>query len=161
MKREMIPSFAELERHKELVPEINPAAVIAMLRIKTVSEEIQDSILDVLQQTYHLSEGKFCALIVLHQRGEKGMAPSELAEKVGVTRATISNMLQRMERDGLVDIRPAEQDGRGKIVKLTQAGCDFMEEILPPHYLRVSKLMEKLTEDEQKKLIMLLEKLSA
>ncbi|MBE6093619.1 MarR family winged helix-turn-helix transcriptional regulator [Selenomonas ruminantium] len=161
MKREMIPSFAELERHKELVPEINPAAVIAMLRIKTVSEEIQDSILDVLQQTYHLSEGKFCALIVLHQRGGNGMAPSELAEKVGVTRATISNMLQRMERDGLVDIRPAEQDGRGKIVKLTQAGCDFMEEILPPHYLRVSKLMEKLTEDEQKKLIMLLEKLSA
>lgn len=161
MKREMIPSFAELERHKVLVPEINPAAVIAMLRIKTVSEEIQDSILDVLQQTYHLSEGKFCALIVLHQRGGNGMAPSELAEKVGVTRATISNMLQRMERDGLVDIRPAEQDGRGKIVKLTQAGCDFMEEILPPHYLRVSKLMEKLTEDEQKKLIMLLEKLSA
>lgn len=161
MKREMIPSFAELERHKELVPEINPAAVIAMLRIKTVSEEIQDSILDVLQQTYHLSEGKFCALIVLHQRGGDGMAPSELAEKVGVTRATISNMLQRMERDGLVDIRPAEQDGRGKIVKLTQTGCDFMEEILPPHYLRVSKLMEKLTEDEQKKLIMLLEKLSA
>jgi len=161
MKREMIPSFAELERLKELVPEINPAAVIAMLRIKTVSEEIQDSILDVLQQTYHLSEGKFCALIVLHQRGGNGMAPSELAEKVGVTRATISNMLQRMERDGLVDIRPAEQDGRGKIVKLTQAGCDFMEEILPPHYLRVSKLMEKLTEDEQKKLIMLLEKLSA
>ncbi len=161
MKREMIPSFAELERHKELVPEINPAAVIAMLRIKTVSEEIQDSILDVLQQTYHLSEGKFCALIVLHQRGGDGMAPSELAEKVGVTRATISNMLQRMERDGLVDIRPAEQDGRGKIVNLTQTGCDFMEEILPPHYLRVSKLMEKLTEDEQKKLIMLLEKLSA
>ena len=161
MKREMIPSFTELERHKELVPEINPAAVIAMLRIKTVSEEIQDSILDVLQQTYHLSEGKFCALIVLHQRGGNGMAPSELAEKVGVTRATISNMLQRMERDGLVDIRPAEQDGRGKIVKLTQTGCDFMEEILPPHYLRVSKLMEKLTEDEQKKLIMLLEKLSA
>ena len=161
MKREMIPSFAELERHKELVPEINPAAVIAMLRIKTVSEEIQDSILDVLQQTYHLSEGKFCALIVLHQRGEKGMAPSELAEKVGVTRATISNMLQRMERDGLVDIRPAEQDGRGKIVKLTQAGCDFMEGILPDHYLRVSKLMEKLTEAEQKELIMLLEKLSA
>ena len=161
MKREMIPSFAELERHKELVPEINPAAVIAMLRIKTVSEEIQDSILDVLQQAYHLSEGKFCALIVLHQRGGNGMAPSELAEKVGVTRATISNMLQRMERDGLVDIRPAEQDGRGKIVNLTQAGRDFMEEILPPHYLRVSKLMENLTEDEQKKLIMLLEKLSA
>ena len=44
MKREMIPTFAELERHRELVPEINPAAVIAMLSIKDASEEIQEHI---------------------------------------------------------------------------------------------------------------------
>jgi len=161
MKRELVPTFAELERHKKMVPEINPAAVIAMLGIKTASEEIQQSILDVLQRDYQLSEGKFCALVVLHQYGKEGIAPSLLAAKVGVTRATISNMLQRMERDGLVDIRPAAQDGRAKVVRLTEAGCDFMEEILPPHYLRVSKLMEKLTEVEQKELIKLLEKLSA
>ena len=161
MKREIIPTFAELERHKKLVPEINPAAVIAMLGIKMASDEIQQSILDVLQQSYQLSEGKFCALVVLHQYGEKGVAPSELAAKVGVTRATISNMLRRMERDGLVNIQPAAQDGRAKVVILTKAGCEFMEEILPPHYLLVSKLMEKLTEAEQKELITLLEKLSA
>ena len=161
MKREMVPTFEELERHKKVVPEINTAAVIAMLGIKMASEAIQQSILDVLQQDYQLSEGKFCTLVVLHQHVEQGIAPSELAAKVGVTRATISNMLRRMERDGLVDIRPAEQDGRGKVVSLTKAGRDFMEEILPPHYLRVSKLMEKLSEAEQKELIMLLEKLSA
>jgi len=161
MKREMIPTFAELTRHKQIVPEINPAAVIAMLSIKNASENIQQSILDVLQQEYHLSEGKFCALVVLHQHGEQGIAPSELAAKIGVTRATISNMLQRMERDGLVNVRPAAKDGRAKVVSLTPEGCRYMEEILPPHYLRVSKLMEKLTEDEQKELILLLEKLSA
>jgi DNA-binding MarR family transcriptional regulator len=99
--------------------------------------------------------------VVLHQYGKEGIAPSLLAAKVGVTRATISNMLQRMERDGLINIRPAAQDGRAKVVSLTKKGFDFMEEILPPHYLRVSKLMEKLTEAEQKELIMLLEKLSA
>ena len=161
MKREMIPTFAELTRHKQIVPEINPAAVIAMLSIKNASENIQQSILDVLQQEYHLSEGKFCALVVLHQHGEQGIAPSELAAKIGVTRATISNMLQRMERDGLVNVRPAAKDGRAKVMSLTPEGCRYMEEILPPHYLRVSKLMEKLTEDEQKELILLLEKLSA
>lgn len=160
MKREMIPSFAELEQHKRLIPEINPAAVMAMLSIKTVSEEIQQSILDVIQQQHQLSEGKFCTLIVLHQQGGQGIAPSVLAEKVGVTRATISNMLQRMERDKLVTIRPAESDGRAKVVCLTEEGTRLMEEILPPHYLRVSKLMEKLSTAEQKQLIMLLEKLS-
>ena len=161
MKREIIPTFAELERHKKLVPEINPAAVIAMLSIKDASEEIQESILDVLQREYHLSDGKFCTLVVLHQHSKEGIAPSVLAEKVGVTRATISTTLQRMERDGLVSVKPAESDGRGKVVRLTRQGADFMAEILPPHYLRVNKLMEKLTEAEQKQLITLLKKLSA
>ena len=160
MKREIIPAWEELERHKRIIPEINPAAVIAMLGIKMVGEEIQQSILDVLQKEYNLSEGKFCALVVLHQHGETGIAPSELAEKVGVTRATISNMLQRLERDGLVVIRPAADDGRGKVVFMTEEGAAFMEKILPPHYLRVTKLMEKLSEPEQKELIYLLKKLA-
>ena len=161
MKREIIPTWEELERHKRIIPEINPAAVIAMLGIKTAAEEIQQAILDVLQQEYHLSEGKFCALIVLHQHGEQGVAPSVLADKVGVTRATISNMVQRMERDGLIVVRPAEKDGRGKMIVMTPKGCDFMEKVLPPHYLRVTKLMEKLTENEQQELIRLLHKMSA
>ena len=57
MKRELIPSWEELEAHKKTVPEINPAAVIAMLEIKQASDEVQASILDVLQKEYHLSAG--------------------------------------------------------------------------------------------------------
>ena len=160
MKREMIPTWEELEYHKTIIPEIDPASVIAMLGIKAVGEEIQQSILDVLQREYHLSEGKFCTLIVLHQHGKEGVAPSVLARKVGVTRATISNMLQRMERDGLVVMKPAETDGRSKLAVMTERGRAFMEEILPPHYLRVTRLMEKLTEAEQKELIRLLRKMA-
>ena len=155
----MIPTWEELARHKELVPEIEPAAVIAMLGIKQAAEDIQQSILDVLQQQYHLSEGRFCALIVLHQNRE-GVAPSQLAAKVGVTRATISNMLQRLERDGMIDVVPAAGDGRGKVARLTAQGIAFMDEILPPHYLRVTQLMERLTEAEQQELIRLLRKLA-
>lgn len=156
----MIPTWEELERHKKLIPEINPAAVIAMLNIKAIGEQIQESILDVIQKQYHLSEGRFCTLIVLHQHGKAGIAPSSLAEHVGVTRATISNTLQRLERDGLVSLYPAAKDGRGKIAVLTQKGFDLMEEILPPHYLRVTKLMQKLTDAEQEELARLLTKLA-
>ena len=85
----MIPSWEDLQKHKEIIPEINPAAVIAMLRIKQAAEEIQQGVLDVLQSEHHLSEGKFCVLVVLHQH-QTGIAPSVLAEKVGVTRATVS-----------------------------------------------------------------------
>ena len=128
-----MPTLAELEAHKRIVPEIDPAAVVAMLEIRQAGEQVAEQILDVLQRDYHLSEGKFCALVVLHQHGEQGIAPSELAAKIGVTRATISNMFQRMERDGLVNVRPAVKDGRAKVVSLTLEGCRYMEEILPPH----------------------------
>ena len=160
MRRESMPTMAELEAHKKVVPEINPASVIAMLEIRQAGEQVAEQILDVLQREYHLSEGRFCALIVLHQHRE-GVAPSQLAAKVGVTRATISNMLQRLEREGMVDVVPAAGDGRGKVVRLTKKGIAFMDDILPPHYLRVTRLMEKLTEPEQKELIRLLHKLGS
>ena len=159
MKRELIPSWEELEAHKKTVPEINPAAVIAMLEIKQASDEVQASILDVLQKEYHLSEGKFCLLIVLHQNPQ-GIAPSEIAAKIGVSKATISNMLMRMERDGMIVTKPSPDDARAKSVCLTEKGRAFMNEILPPHYLRVTKLMERLSEAEQKELIHLLKKMS-
>ena len=130
-----------------------------MLEIKQVGEEIQHSVLDILQQEYHLSEGKFCMLIVLHQNPQ-GIAPSEIAAKIGVTKATISNMLMRMERDGMIVTKPSPDDARAKIICLTAQGQDFMSEILPPHYLRVTKLMERLSEAEQKELIHLLKKMS-
>ena len=159
MRRESMPTMAELEAHKKVVPEINPASVIAMLEIRQAGEQVAEQILDVLQREYHLSEGKFCVLIVLHQHPE-GIAPSELAAHVGVARATISTMLQRLEKAGDVELEEDPQDRRSKRVRLTQKGRTFMNELLPPHYLRVTKLMEKLTRSEQEELIRLLRKLA-
>ena len=159
MKREMMPTRDELERHRKLIPEIDPSAVIAMLRIMRTGQQIQHAVLDVLQQEYGMSEGKFCAMVVMHQYKE-GISPSALAGRVGVTRATISNMLQRLERDGIVLLRAADGDGRCKMAQLTDKGRALMQEVLPPHYLRVSQLMSRLAESEQREIIYLLQKLT-
>ena len=159
MRRESMPTLRELEEHKKIVPAIDPASVVAMLEIRQAGEQVAEQILDVLQRDYHLSEGKFCVLIVLHQHPE-GIAPSQLAARVGVARATISTMLQRLEKSGDVVIEEDAEDRRGKRVRLTAKGRAFMAEVLPPHYLRVTKLMEKLTQEEQEELIRLLRKLA-
>lgn len=158
MKRGMAPAREVLERHAETVPEINPAAVLAMLRILEASSEIQHAILDVLEREYHLSEGKLCVMIFLHQQPE-GLAPSQLAKQAGVTRATISVMLHRMERDGLTCSFSDDTDGRAKKVCLTEKGRSFIESVLPEHYLRITKLMSRLSEVEQETLIVLLKKI--
>jgi len=158
MKRVITPTRETLEQHAKLIPEINPSSVIAMLRVLEASSAIQHAIIDVLESEYQLSEGKLCVMIILHQT-KAGVAPSKLAELAGVTRATISAMLQRMIRDGLVDSFSDEKDGRGKKVCLTAKGRSFMDEVLPNHYLRITKLMGRLSEGEQQELIILLKKI--
>jgi DNA-binding MarR family transcriptional regulator len=159
MKIEAFPTREELEQHASLMPEINPPAVLAMLRIMQAAEEIRCDINDVLEKKYQLSEGKLRVLIVLHQHPE-GIAPSYLAEKTGVTKATISVMSQRLVRDGLVEARSSQEDRRTKKLLLTPAGKAYTEKVLPGHYLRITKLMGRLTEQEQNELIGLLKKLT-
>ena len=160
MINQMIPTREELEQHARMIPEINPPEVLAMLRVLQASEEIHSSIAGILEEKYQLSEGKLRVMIVLHQYSQ-GIAPSLLAERTGVTRATISAMVRRMKRDGLVDSVSDQEDGRGKRLTLTTKGRAFMDDVLPDHYLRISKLMGKLSTAEQEELIRLLKKIMA
>lgn len=158
--KKIIPTIDELKEHAKKIPEINPSSVIAMLIVKQVANDIQHEIFDILQEKYQLSEGKLHVMIILHQQKDL-ITPSLLAQKAGVTKATISIMLKRMQRDGLINLVSSNEDGRVKKVGLTEIGQIMMEEILPTHYLRISKLMGKLKVKEQKELIKLLQKIAS
>ena len=160
MKQSMMPSWAELERHARIVPEIHPNEVLAMLTILQTAGTIQSRIMDILQRNYRLSEGKLCVLIQLHQ-SPKGCAPSILAERAGITRASVSVMIRNLQTEGLVSLVSDDEDRRAKCVRLTKKGRAFLDEVLPEHYLRITKLMGRLTEDEQKTLIELLGKMAS
>lgn len=158
--KKIIPTMDELKEHAKKIPEINPSSVIAMLIVKQVASDIQHEIFDILQEKYQLSEGKLHVMIILHQQKDL-ITLSSLAQKAGVTKATISIMLKRMQRDGLVNLISSNEDGRVKKVGLTENGQIMMKEILPTHYLRISKLMGKLELKEQKELIKLLQKIAS
>lgn len=158
MRIGVMPTKRELEKHARLIPEINPSAVLAMLGIMRAADNIQHQILDVLEAEYHLSEGKLIVMILLHQ-AQQPLAPSIIAQRVGVTKATISLMLRRMQRDGLVTMTDSPEDKRFKLVALTEAGQTLLAEALPTHYWRISNLMSRLDETERATLHELLQKL--
>ncbi len=60
---------------------------------------------------YRLSEGKFVLLFLLRDLPE-GLAPHELAERAGVTRATITGLLDGLERDGFLARHDDKEDRR-------------------------------------------------
>lgn len=159
---DVFPTRKELEKYAEKIPEIEPSAVLAMLRISQAAEYVRaaiNDVFDVLASQYHLSRGKLRVMFVLYQMTD-GIAPSQLADRAGVTRATITTMVKRMVRDGLTEVAIDQTDKRGKKVRLTAQGREFMDDVLPDHYLRISMLMSRLSEAEQTQLIFLLTKLS-
>lgn len=158
-KREF-PTREALHQFAEVIPEINVSAVEVLLQFLQASFEVHHDIFDILEKKYRLSEGKLMVMIILY-KSVKGIAPSQLADKAGVTRATISAMLQRMIRDGLACSFSDATDGRAKLVALTETGRKFMDEILPEHFLRIARLMNNLTEEERNTLVRLLKKIKA
>ncbi|KHK96085.1 hypothetical protein LK09_17290 [Microbacterium mangrovi] len=53
------------------------------------------------------------------------LAPSVLADRLGVQRSTVSNLLKSMERAGLVERRAAAGDGRGVEVEASARALDL------------------------------------
>ena len=159
-KNFIFPTKEELESHARMIPEIRADDVITMLTVMQAAEEIRDRTDGILERKYHMSQGKLCVMIILHQHKE-GMTPSDLAKAAGVTKATISVMLVRMERDGQVEKAMDDKDGRSRKIYLTDKGREEMDRILPAHYLRISKTIGKLDDREKKELVRLLKKLVA
>ena len=91
-----------------------------------------------------LSEGKFVLLFLLHEQAD-GMAPHELAEGAGVTRATVTGLLDGLERDGFLS-RQAGKDDRRKIrVKLTAKGRTAAARLFQEHTDWIGSLFAGLT----------------
>lgn len=121
---------------------------------------------DVLQtleanlSQFGLSFGRAAILALLRESGEGGMTPSELAAEAEVTRATVTGLLDGLERDGLVERVRHPDDRRRLYVQLTPKGRDLIESAFPSHFRRVAEIMAGLTDQELKQLTGLMEKLS-
>ncbi|MCV0426133.1 MAG: MarR family transcriptional regulator [Roseibium sp.] len=66
-----------------------------------------------------LMTGQFPALLALWSKD--GRSQKELIQLLDIEQATLANTLSRMERDGLINRRPSEDDGRVQLIYLTEA----------------------------------------
>jgi DNA-binding MarR family transcriptional regulator len=96
----------------------------------------------------------------MNRNPDDEVSPSFLAEKVGVRRATITGLLDRLERDDLIE-RLAHQRDRRKIgVRLTSKARQVLAAMLPDYYRSIAKIMANLTEKERLELMSLLGKVN-
>ncbi len=89
---------------------------------------------------------------------EEGITHSELADRLGVHPATISNALQRMERAGFVERRPDLEDQRVSRVYLTDAGREIQGAVERIWAELEVETMKGFSEEEREALERLLER---
>ncbi|MBA0279817.1 MarR family transcriptional regulator [Stenotrophomonas maltophilia] len=104
-----------------------------------------------------LSEGRFIVLFLLHGAGG-ALPPHELAERAGVTRATVSGLIDGLQREGLLQRRSDAEDGRRLRIVLTAQGKRLAETLFNQHTQWIGGLFSGLDAEEQQQLSQLLHK---
>ena len=104
-----------------------------------------------------LSEGKFVFLSLLRDMPD-GLSPHALAERAGVTRGTITGLLDGLERDGFLARHPDQFDRRKLFVRLSAKGKAAAATLVDEHAQWIASLFADFTPAEMQLLSTLLEK---
>lgn len=111
----------------------------------------------LVYRRYGLSEGEFDVLAALRRAGEPfERAPGELAAHTMVTTGAITKRIDRLERGGLVARHRSTVDGRGRVVALTPAGRDLIDQAFADHMRNERSLLDGLAPEEAAQLEVLL-----
>ena len=127
--------------------------VRAWLRLVRVFQKIEQASAEEFRQA-GLTAGQFD---VLAQVGAaQGSTQQQVADALLVTKSNVCQLLDRMERAGLVE---RQQHGRTNHLYLTEEGQRLYDRIVPTHERHIAELLAALSTEEQTQLLGLLRKL--
>lgn len=158
-----MPRYECLVEASKQFPDLDPCACEAFMHLIRAGDEVTRT-MDAHFAGHAITHGRFIVMmLLLEKKGTecpRPTTPAELAELASVSRATITGLLDSLERDGYVRREPDPADRRQMSVHLTIKGQEFMDGILPDHFRVITRLMSALTENEQKTLSRLLCKIA-
>ena len=96
-----------------------------------------------------LSLSAFNLLMILLRSEGKSSPLHELSERLLVSRANITGLVDCLEERGLVKRVADETDRRVRLARLTPVGEQLVEGFLPDYYRTVRQLCASLTDDEK------------
>ncbi|WP_374027934.1 MarR family winged helix-turn-helix transcriptional regulator [Bdellovibrio bacteriovorus] len=154
---EIPPRETIQEEARTMFPQVNPESWYSHILLRKVTTEFEIN-LDKFFSQYNLSSGRFTLMILLNKYVD-GLMPSELAQMVGVTQATISGLINSLEKVEVVQRTTHEKDGRSYVIKLTEKGKKMTGEILPEYQTRINKFWSEFPSEEKTQINVYFERL--
>jgi len=135
--------------------------LILAMRLLEVASEVTRAYGVHLHGRYGLSGARLALLLLLDRSRDRAPRPADLATRLGCSRATVTRLLQGLERDGLVAGHRDRDDGRARRIALTAAGTRRLRELEPANARRLRALLWHTTPAERRDLARLLDALQA
>ena len=109
---------------------------------------------------YGLSQARFGVLLMIFLEPDIEWTPAELADAGNMSRATMTGLLDRLEKQNYIVRAPRPGDRRSITIQLSPEGRAFIEESFPDHFKRLAGAMRNLTPEETQTLMKILPRVS-
>ena len=119
--------FDPIERAAEIWAErFGPAEAMAAVTSIMRAQQILLAGLDGLLRPHGLTFARYEALVLLGFSRRGALPLRVIGERLMVHPTSVTNTIDRLERDGLVRRRPNPRDGRGTLAEITPSGREVM-----------------------------------
>jgi DNA-binding MarR family transcriptional regulator len=153
------PSLEHL--YQELLiefPNSTPEAIEASLMFFRIAAN-RNVKMEALFSEYGLTSGRFSLLMLLRHEPSRQLSPSEMAKRIQVSRATMTQFIDSLEKDNFIVRVDDPHDRRCMQIQLTAIGENTLNRVLPKHLKSLEELTMTLTRSERKQLFHLMSKL--
>ena len=127
---------------------------------RDLNQEMSTVLEDQLLRDAGLSGSEYAVLVVLSHSPDGVLRARELGSELGWDRSRLSHLVRRMEKRRFVDREECEEDARGSMVRLTDAGRATVDGVAPEHSEAIRQyFFNALSNDELETLAVVFDRL--
>jgi len=156
----MIPNYLKVQlpsNFEERYPNSSAKATECAMNLAYTADLLVKRISGLLQQ-YGLSPASGLVLSILAD-SESPLPPNKIADRLILSRATVTGLIDSLEKRGYVRRQPHQSDRRMLMIKLTEAGKKVAHDFRPIVHQHQKRWLEAFSDKEQQQLIDLLQSL--
>jgi DNA-binding MarR family transcriptional regulator len=136
--------------------------VLAWARLVKASQRVLGAVESDLKAAGFPPLGWYDVLLELRRAEDGRLRPIEIEGRLLIAQHNVSRLIDRLEKAGHVAREPCEEDGRGQMVAITEAGRALVKSMWPVYAAAIERHVgAKLDEDEAARLAALLARLLA
>lgn len=139
----------------EWVTDISNRLIIELKKAHNILEEAHTRFFS----NYNISYTKFNVLVILFKAESEGIMLSEIGDRLLVTKANITGLIDRLEKQGYVKRIRNGEDRRKIMAAITEKGRVFTQNVIESYKKWSDNILSNLKEDEKNQMINALKKI--